>query len=70
MLSLTHILLLAVVILLVVGPSKLPRLGKSLGEGFRNFKKGLRGESDIDVTDSVRRLDDKDPSGDKQKNSN
>jgi sec-independent protein translocase protein TatA len=64
MLSLTHMLLLLVVVLLFVGPSKLPRLGKSLGEGMRNFKKGLRGEGDIDVTDSVRRLDEKDPSSD------
>jgi len=58
MLSFSSILVLAIIFLLFVGPSKLPRLTKSIGEGVRNFKKGLRGESDIDVTDSVKRLDD------------
>lgn len=58
MLSLSHLLILAIIILLFVGPSRLPRLSKSIGEGVRNFKKGLRGESDIDVTDSVKRIED------------
>ena len=58
--SLTHILLLTLVLAIFFGPSKIPRLGRSIGEGMRNFKKGLRGESDIDVTDSVKRLDDHD----------
>ena len=58
MLSLTHLLLLSVVLLLIFGPNKIPQLGRGLGEGFKNFKKGLRGESDIDVTHSVKRIDD------------
>lgn len=58
MLSFTHLLLLGIVLLLIFGPTKLPQLGKSLGEGMRNFKKGIRGEGDIDVTDSVKRLED------------
>ncbi|NJL25836.1 MAG: twin-arginine translocase TatA/TatE family subunit [Calothrix sp. SM1_5_4] len=55
--SLTHWLLLAVVLLLVFGPTKLPALGRSLGDGFRQFKKGLKGEGDIDVTDSIKKLE-------------
>lgn len=67
MLSLTHILLLTLILLVAFGPSKIPALGRSLGEGLRNFKKGLRGESDIDVTDSIKRLDDEnDESGENQ----
>ena len=58
MLSLTHLLLLAVVLLLLFGPTRLPALGRTLGESARNFKKALRGEEDIDVTDSVKRIDD------------
>lgn len=58
--SLTHLLLLGVVLALVFGRNRLGDVGRSLGEGMRNFKKGLRGESDIDVTDSVKRLDDRD----------
>jgi len=58
MMSLTHLLLFAIVALLIFGPTKLPALGRSLGEGLRSFKKGLKGETDteIDVTDSVKKL--------------
>ncbi len=60
MLSLAQLLLLVVVILLLFGPTRLPQLGRSLGEGFRNFKKSLHGEDDIDVTESVKHLKDGD----------
>jgi sec-independent protein translocase protein TatA len=58
--SLTHLLLFGLVLAVVFGKNRLGDVGRSLGEGMRNFKKGLRGESDIDVTDSVKRLDDRD----------
>ncbi len=45
--SLTHILVMAVVLLLFVGPKKLPELGKSLGKGIRDFKKSL---NEVDPT--------------------
>jgi len=57
-LSIWHLLLFLGIVLLFFGPSRLPGLGKSLGEGLRNFKKGLTGSSDIDVTDSAKRLED------------
>ena len=58
MLSFTHVLLISAIGLWIFGPSRVPRLGRVLGDGVREFKKGLRGEGDIDVTDSVRRLPD------------
>jgi sec-independent protein translocase protein TatA len=58
MLSLTHLLLLAFVLLLLFGKNKIPDIGRSLGDSARNFKKALRGEEDIDVTDSVKRIED------------
>ena len=58
MLSLTYLLLIAVVLLLLFGKTKLPDLGRTLGESARNFKKALKGEEDIDVTDSVKRIED------------
>lgn len=58
MISLPHLIILFVLILLFFGANRLPRAMKGLGEGVRNFKKGLKGEGDIDVTDSVKRLDD------------
>ncbi|MDO8462632.1 MAG: twin-arginine translocase TatA/TatE family subunit [Deltaproteobacteria bacterium] len=30
------------VVILIFGPSRLPTLGKSLAEFFRNFKKGVK----------------------------
>lgn len=32
--------------LLVFGPSRLPGLGRSLGDAIRGFKKGMEGEDD------------------------
>ena len=58
MLSLTHLLLIGIVLLLVFGPTRLPDLGRVLGKSARNFRKALRGEEDIDVTDSVKRIED------------
>ena len=39
--SLTHLLLLAIVVLIFFGPSRLPALGQSLGKAIRGFKSGL-----------------------------
>jgi sec-independent protein translocase protein TatA len=38
--SITHILLIAVVALILFGPNKLPELGRALGKTLRDFKKG------------------------------
>jgi len=39
-------ILIIVAILLLFGATKLPKLGKGLGEGIRNFKDGLKGEEE------------------------
>lgn len=39
-----ELIVIFVVALLIFGPSKLPSLGKSLGEAIRGFKKGLEDE--------------------------
>jgi sec-independent protein translocase protein TatA len=41
-------LIVLVVILLFVGPKKLPALGKGLGHGMREFKDGITGQSKPD----------------------
>lgn len=38
------ILLLAAIVFVLFGASRLPQLGKGLGEGIRNFKRGLQGD--------------------------
>lgn len=41
-----ELLLILFIVLLIFGSGKLADLGKGLGEGIRNFKKGMRGEED------------------------
>ena len=43
-LSITHIILLLVVVLVVFGAGKLPQVMGDLGKGVRNFKAGLNDE--------------------------
>lgn len=42
--GLTEIILIVAIALLLFGPSKFAQLGKSLGEGIRNFKSGMKDE--------------------------
>lgn len=37
-----HWLVIAIIALLLFGPKKLPELGKSLAEGIRGFKDGMK----------------------------
>ncbi len=37
----TELIILLVVALIIFGPSRLPGLGKSMGEAIRGFKKGM-----------------------------
>jgi sec-independent protein translocase protein TatA len=50
----THLIVIAIVVLVLFGGKKLPELGKGLGEGLRGFKEGMKG-----VTDEMNK-----PSGD------
>src|SRR6201986_4160595 len=45
-------LIVLVIVLLFVGPKKLPALGKGLGQGMREFKEGITGESKADDEDT------------------
>ena len=49
-LSLTHLLILILVLVLLFGSSKLPQLGSGLGQGIKNFKKAMKEPDSIDVT--------------------
>ena len=42
----THLLLILVVALLVLGPKHLPEAGRSLGRGIRDFRDGLSGKAE------------------------
>lgn len=42
----THLLVIAIVLLVLFGAKRLPELGKGLGEGLKGFKEGLKGMTD------------------------
>lgn len=46
-----HLVVILVVALLIFGPSKLPGLGKGLGEGIKGFKEGIKGLGSDDSND-------------------
>jgi sec-independent protein translocase protein TatA len=43
-LGLPELLILLAIVVLIFGVNKLPKLGKGLGEGIRNFKDSVRTE--------------------------
>jgi len=43
-----QLLLIALIILLIFGAGRIAEIGKGLGAGIKNFKKGLREEEDDD----------------------
>jgi Tat protein translocase TatB subunit len=62
-----ELLIIAVVALLIVGPKKLPDLAKSLGKGFREFKKATEGVSE-DLKEALKEEDKPKAASDKQAN--
>jgi sec-independent protein translocase protein TatA len=44
--SLIHWVVVLAIVALVFGPSRLGQMGKGLGEGIRNLRKGLAGEDE------------------------
>jgi sec-independent protein translocase protein TatA len=44
--NLTELLVILLIVFLLFGASKLPEVGRGLGEGIRNFKKALAGETE------------------------
>ena len=41
-----ELLLILAIVVVIFGASKLPQLGKGLGEGISNFRDGLKGKGD------------------------
>ncbi|MCK5782934.1 MAG: twin-arginine translocase TatA/TatE family subunit [Desulfobacterales bacterium] len=60
-----ELLIILVLVMIVFGAGKLPQVGRSLGQGLRNFKKGVN-ETEDDVEEGqVEEIPQKD--GDKNK---
>ena len=45
-LGLPEILIILFIIILIFGTSRIPELGRGLGEGIKNFKKAIKGEDE------------------------
>lgn len=61
-LSIGKILLILLIVVLVFGSAKLPRLGEDIGKAVRSFKKGMHhGETEPEV--QAKAADDKPGSG-------
>ena len=46
-LGVQELLIILLIVLVIFGASKLPQLGKGLGEGIKNFKKGIKESNDV-----------------------
>jgi len=46
-----HIIIVAIVVLVLFGGSRVADLGKGLGEGIKNFKKGIADDDNPDASD-------------------
>lgn len=56
--SLTHWLIILVILVLFFGPSRLPQLGQSLGKALRGFKEGLsEKEKEAEPNDANARIE-------------
>ena len=51
-LGLPELLILLAIVVLIFGVNKLPRLGKGLGEGIRNFKDSVKSDTKDSAGDS------------------
>ncbi len=48
----TELLIILLIVVVIFGASKLPKLGKGLGEGIRNFRSGLKGDEPAKETEN------------------
>jgi sec-independent protein translocase protein TatA len=46
----TELLVLLAIVVLLFGARRLPEIGAGLGKAIKNFKSGLSGKDEIDVT--------------------
>ncbi len=47
----SELLIIFAIIIVIFGASKLPQLGRGLGEGIKNFRKGLKNEEAPELKD-------------------
>ena len=45
-LGVPELMIVFLIVVVLFGASRLPQIGKGIGEGIRNFKKGMKGADD------------------------
>ena len=49
-LSMQELLIILVIVIVLFGATRLPEIGKGVGQAIKNFKKGVSEPDEIDVT--------------------
>jgi sec-independent protein translocase protein TatA len=49
----THLIIILIVALLVLGPKRLPEAGRAVGQGLREFRSSISGAHDDDAQDQI-----------------
>ncbi len=57
-LGVTELVIILVIIVVLFGASRLPEIGRGVGEAIKNFKKSISDQSEIDVTPGEKNKDD------------
>jgi sec-independent protein translocase protein TatA len=52
-----ELIVVLVIALIVLGPKRLPEVGRSVGKGMREFKEAISGENDEDEPKQPEKLD-------------
>jgi sec-independent protein translocase protein TatA len=52
-LGVPELMIIFLIIVVLFGASRLPQIGKGLGEGIRNFKKGMKGMGADDAPEQI-----------------
>jgi sec-independent protein translocase protein TatA len=58
-LSMSHLLILMVIVLVIFGAGKLPEVGSSLGKGIKNFKSAMSETDDKSVKGDIENKENK-----------
>ncbi|NQZ95037.1 MAG: twin-arginine translocase TatA/TatE family subunit [Myxococcales bacterium] len=57
----TELLIVAAIVIVLFGARRLPELGAGVGKAIKNFKEGLSGKDEIDVTPQKEEVTDGEP---------
>ena len=48
-----ELLIIFLIVIVLFGAAKLPQLGRGLGEGIKNFRRGVKGDENADAPDDA-----------------